>query len=402
MASDFFGNAGANAVGTLMVDYLVKPVDRRIRYMFRFHNIVENFRDQKRALTTAQTQLQEDVKEAKRQNHEIEKYVEDWLDEAEKVLGDVKSTVESRIQENQKCCNCCPNWCWRYQLSKKIDQKTEAITTLVNKTSKFDRIGHRANLPGIEFLSSNDLVASKSYTSAMNEIMKALRVDQLNMIGVWGIGGVGKTTLVKEVGREAKRLNIFDRVVMAEVSQTPDIGEIQNKIADFLGLDLKKRTVEGKAEELWLRLKSEKKILIILDDICKKISLESIGIPFGQHHKGCKVVFTTTKTQICNSMESQVMVSLDVLEEQEAWNLFKMNARIDNNASPDITKEAMEVARECKGLPLAVVTVAKALRGESVNGWKLACKKIKSGRLMEIENLQDEDKKVLNSILNSI
>jgi putative protein kinase ArgK-like GTPase of G3E family len=43
------------------------------------------------------------------------------------------------------------------------------------------------------------------------------------MIGLCGLGGVGKTTLVKEVGRRAKELQLFPEVLMATVSQNPKV-----------------------------------------------------------------------------------------------------------------------------------------------------------------------------------
>ncbi|KAK9025569.1 hypothetical protein V6N11_038432 [Hibiscus sabdariffa] len=400
MASQFFSSAGSNAVGTLMVDYLVKPIDRRIRYLFRFNQIVEDLRKKEKMLITSQTQLKEDVKEAKLQNREIEKDVEDWLTNAETVLQEAHN-LEIRIQENRKCFSCCPNLCWRYWLSKEMDEKNVSITQLVD-SSKFDRVGRRVSLPGIEFFTPKDLIASKSSVSALNEIMESLKDDAINMIGVWGMRGVGKTTLVHSVGNKAKESQLFDHVVMAVVSETPDIGKIQDKIADFLGLKLQKMTKEGKAAELWILLKSQKRVLIILDDICKELDLKDVGIPFGEDHRarGCKIIFTTRNKKVCDSMKCQSMIVLDVLDEQEAWSLLKLHARLEN-ASPAIVKVAMEVARGCRGLPLAIVTLGKVLRGKSVNGWKLASHKLKSSRLMDIEYLGEEDKKMLTCILNN-
>ncbi|XVF18478.1 hypothetical protein REPUB_Repub11eG0025000 [Reevesia pubescens] len=257
MATPFFPAAGPNVMATMMTDYLVKPVERRLRYLFRFHKIVQELRDQENKLTIEQTQLHQKVKEAKLQNQEIETYVEDWLKNAENVLNDVQS-LNGRIEENKKCFRWCPNWSWRYRLSKEIEKKTEDITQLVNN-SKFEIIGHRAPLPAIEFMPSKDFVVSKSSTAAFNKIMEALKDEKVNMIGVWGMGGVGKTTLVTEVGNKAKELQLFHKVIKAVLSQSPDIGKIQDKIADFLDLTFEKKTVEGKAEELWLRLEKEEK-----------------------------------------------------------------------------------------------------------------------------------------------
>ncbi|XVF18490.1 hypothetical protein REPUB_Repub11eG0026200 [Reevesia pubescens] len=79
------------------------------------------------------------------------------------------------------------------------------MSKLVDTSKLFDRVGHRATLPGIEFFSSKDLITSKSSTAIFSKTMEPLKDDEVNMIGVWGIGGVGKTTLVKEVDRVYNR-----------------------------------------------------------------------------------------------------------------------------------------------------------------------------------------------------
>ena len=52
------------------------------------------------------------------------------------------------------------------------------------------------------------------------------------------MGGVGKTTLVKEVGRITKDSKLFDEVLMASVSQTPKVIDIQNRMAEMLDLKI--------------------------------------------------------------------------------------------------------------------------------------------------------------------
>ncbi|TYH86527.1 hypothetical protein ES332_D01G049400v1 [Gossypium tomentosum] len=393
MAGAFFTGAASNAVGTLMVDYLVKPIDRRIRYLFRFHKLIEDLHQQQSKLKREQTRVEEDVKEAKLQiqTQVIEDYVDEWLKNVENALKDVQN-LDSRVEENKRCLRWCPNWCWRYQLGKEIEKKTVYISKLV-EDSHFERIGHPAELPGLEFFTSKDILASKSSTAAFNKIMEALKDGKVNMIGVWGMGGVGKTTLVKEVGKKTKELGCFRKVIEVVVSQKSIIENIQYKIADFLDLEFKKKTKEGRAEELRLRLKNEEKVLIILDDMWNEVHLKEIGIPLNENRKGCKIILTTRLMKVCESMECQVIIPIDVLDSEEAWALFRMKANLNERVSRDVLEEAEKVAKECKGLPVAIVTLAAALKKTKTReGWKVARKKLESSRLVEIGNIGEEEK----------
>ena len=95
----------------------------------------------------------------------------------------------------------------------------------------------------------------------------------MSMIGVWRMGGVGKTTLMKQVAKQAEEDKLFHKVVMAlNISQTPNIPEIQEKNARMLGLKFKAK--EDRAGRLRKMLKKEKKILVILDDIWENLSWE--------------------------------------------------------------------------------------------------------------------------------
>ena len=136
--------------------------------------------------------------------------------------------------------------------------------------------------------------------STLNQIMEALRNGDDNMIGVWGMGGVGKTTLVEQVAKHAKEQKLFDEVVMASVFQNSDLRKIQGQLADMLGLKFEESEWE-RAARLNEEIKKEKKILIILDDIWAQLDLEEVGIPFGDDYKGCKIVLTSINKHVLSN-----------------------------------------------------------------------------------------------------
>ncbi|KAJ4723679.1 putative Disease resistance protein family [Melia azedarach] len=171
------------------------------------------------------------------------------------------------------------------------------------------------------------------------------------MVGIYGMGGVGKTTLAKEVGKEVKQSNIFNTVVLATVSQTPNFKTIQGQIADSLSLRLEEESEDGRAKRLSIRLKNENKVLIILDDIWAKLDLTKMGILLDDgDQKSCKILLTTRREQVCNVMRCGSKISLNVLKEEEGLALLKRNAGIGDHDLPTLNalqKKVLENVRVC-------------------------------------------------------
>ncbi|KAG5255290.1 disease resistance protein [Salix suchowensis] len=381
------GSVGGSLVSKI-AELLEGPVKKQFRYMFCFDNFVQEFNDQVMSLALAFYGLQDAVDAAKRNAEEIEIDVNKWLEDAKNEMEGV-NRLENEKGKNGKCFTLCPKWIHQFKLSKALEKKTETLRKLEEKSKKFLKVSHKAPLQDIEFLPSKESTPSKSSKEAFEQIIKALKDDNVNMIGLYGMGGVGKTTLVKEVGRRARETHLFDEVLMATLSQNPNVMYIQDRMAESLGLHFDEKTTEGRANRLWKRLETEKKLLVILDDVWKEVNLKEIGIPFGDAHKGCKVLLTTRLRDICSYMECQTIVFLSILSENEAWALFKINAGLSDEDS-NLNTVAKKVARECQGLPIALVTVGRALRDKSTVEWEVASKQLKNSQFQHAELIGEQ------------
>ncbi|TYG71530.1 hypothetical protein ES288_D05G404100v1 [Gossypium darwinii] len=393
MGCGFCEAALSNTVGTLVVGCVVKPVGRQLDYVRRFHDNVAKLREKKRELADARDRLLHKIEDAKNRLLQIENDVQNLQSRADETLSDM-GTLEEEIQLNKRCLNWCPNWSWRYQLSKKAMKKIQDISELLDKFGQLGPVGYSAPtaLPTIDFLCSKEFVFSKSSETAFYQIIEALKDENINMIGLWGIGGVGKTTLAREVGSQAQKLKLFNKVVITVVSQKPNFERIQDQIAQYIGFDMKNEQGRRSEQELWLRLKNEPRILIIVDDIWESINLkEKIGIPIGDDHKGCKVLLTTRRQQVCQAMDCQNVVQLGCLNDDEAWTLFEKKAGLDDFSDDSIKILANQIVKKCGGLPIAIVPLGSALKGKTHHEWQAAYRRLKDRRLTEIEDVNEEN-----------
>ncbi|OMO55281.1 NB-ARC domain-containing protein [Corchorus olitorius] len=123
-----------------------------------------------------------------------------------------------------------------YQLCKKAVKEANSIAELLEKEDRFDRVSCRPAPEGMRMAMRpvKDYEEFESRRAAFDGVMNALKDDNLAIIGVYGMGGVGKTTLVKQVASQAKKEKVFETVVMAALTQNPNIPNVQNEIAEKL------------------------------------------------------------------------------------------------------------------------------------------------------------------------
>ncbi|KAK0599315.1 hypothetical protein LWI29_004194 [Acer saccharum] len=375
---------------TAIVEDVVKSTGRQVGYLFRFKSIIEYLKEEAESLRSAQDDMQHRVDRAIKDTDEIEKKVEKWLKDVTDVVADAED-LEKQTREKKTCLNgLCPNLIWRYQMARRAQKKISTMSKLKDDGDKFDNISHRTTLSGINVLTPKDFMLFESITNSFNLIIEALKDDKMNVVGLYGMGGVGKTNLAKAVVNKAKEEKIFNEVVMVAVSQTPNIRGIQGQIADQLNFKLQEESVEWRAERLYMRFKNEKKILIILDDIWEKIDLAIIGIPVDDRHKDCKIFLTTRQKQVCIDMGCQSRIPLDVLNEEEGLILFKRHSGLNDDQSPTMIKLAKEVVKECKGLPLAIVAIGSALKEQPIGEWETATQKLRKSKLMDVDIVDEK------------
>ncbi|KAK1433392.1 hypothetical protein QVD17_10302 [Tagetes erecta] len=172
--------------------------------------------------------------------------VQSWLAKTNALVTESDKFLRDEVDRNYSCASgSCPNLKLIHRSSREAKKKTMAVNELV-KGGKFDRVSHPARLPPIWANSSvsdgvfiQELDGFESRKAQLRLMMEALKDDSVNVIGVYGMGGIGKTTFVEEVAKQAYTHQLFDEMVMVVVSHKPNLRKLQGDLAEMLELNLK-------------------------------------------------------------------------------------------------------------------------------------------------------------------
>ncbi|GLT87866.1 hypothetical protein SLE2022_059230 [Rubroshorea leprosula] len=421
--SSFCQNAAANFVGNLFSG-IFTLITKPIILVIQCDNNVDYLKKKVAELKDKRETAEKYAQTAERGGEVIVPELRNWLttanncieaakklvpDAAEKLVADAADKLVADAEGNvkKKCFfGLCLNPKSRYQLSKKAKENSEDIVDLVDKARGFNLpLAHFPAPPKEVAAPVKDFEDFHSRKDVLERIMVALRSRSRSIIGLHGMPGMGKTMLAKEVKRKAEQDNLFDAVVMALVSRNADSNKIQVEIARGLGLDqlpngIKTQDAARRIEE---RLKKMKKVLIILDDIWRPgIDLKELGIPLRNEPKNieeslsreesadciegsssreeyadCKILLTSRDSIVLSDlMGSQQNFPLHQLKYEEAWELLERIVG-DRAERDDIHSAAIEIVRECGGLPLAITTMAKALKNKEPYEWMDAVRILK-------------------------
>ncbi|KAJ0810919.1 putative virus X resistance protein-like, coiled-coil [Helianthus annuus] len=203
---------------------------------------------------------------------------------------------------------------------------------------------------------------------------------EIRVYGIWGMGGMGKTTLAQLVYNHTSVDQYFDLKCWAYVSENFQVNEIIKKIIESVD---KSGCTLTQLDTLQASLRNKltgMKFLIVLDDVWaeenEKEKWEIISGTLSCGAEGSIVVMTTRSEKTCQMMAKvgELQHELGCLPEEDSWLLFKKHAFARGRVGDDICKLepiGREIVVKCKGLPLAVKTLGSLMWSKSSsNDWQ--------------------------------
>nr|XP_009774730.1 PREDICTED: putative late blight resistance protein homolog R1B-16 isoform X1 [Nicotiana sylvestris]XP_009774732.1 PREDICTED: putative late blight resistance protein homolog R1B-16 isoform X1 [Nicotiana sylvestris] len=209
------------------------------------------------------------------------------------------------------------------------------------------------------FLSTDDEVVG--FEKDAESIMKKLTggAKELDVISIYGMPGLGKTTLARKVYNNPSIVNYFDVKAWCSVSQAYN--------RRTLLLEIFKQATRDKSEikedvdiadKLQKTLKG-RRYLIVLDDIWEIDAWEDLGLCFPKGEDGSRVMVTTRIEEVAKHLQHRNdPYSLRFLTSEESWELLQKKVFRGESCPPNLLEAGLQVAEHCKGLPLVIVLIA--------------------------------------------
>ncbi|XP_047958511.1 probable disease resistance protein At4g27220 [Salvia hispanica] len=212
-------------------------------------------------------------------------------------------------------------------------------------------------------------MVGEAFNENLETISKLLESGEVSSIGVYGMGGVGKTTLAKHIHNRLLQ-HSQGRVIWVTVSQEFSVTILQDKIARFIGLDfVGEDDEELRAERLHTTFSRMKNSVLILDDVWENFDLSKVGCPISV--ECCRLIITTHSLEVCRQVFCQEVIQVEILHDDEAWELFNETLRNEIELDSSVEEIARSVAELCGGVPLGIVTMAASMRGETtIHTWR--------------------------------
>ncbi|KAJ3684198.1 hypothetical protein LUZ61_013362 [Rhynchospora tenuis] len=369
-------------VGSLLPWVATKVTDH-VAYPFKVDHNVKALELAHRELGALKKDVKAELINAERGNGAPTEQVKLWLEEVEVIEQEAAEICEKCRQLCRCIWNISPNLWLKYQISRSAAKKHAEVINLCEKRATVQVIIHMP--PPL----AQEMPSSSSISPYLKSALDCVNNDVHGIIGIWGMGGVGKTHLLKQINNELSRDCLSDFVVVF-VTCPKDCSQekVQNDIIDKLRLD-KNGSMEQKQSKIYNFLR-ERSFVLLLDDLWGRVDLDTIGIPNPRIIVGTckrKVVLTTRSTEVCGQMEVQKRIRVDVLNWDDAWSLFKEKVTEETiNADLLIQKHAEDVVKELGGLPLALITVGRAMHDKrDMYEWEQAIVLLKQARLNDVE-----------------
>ena len=233
----------------------------------------------------------------------------------------------------------------------------------------------------------------------------AVGLSDVRFIGIWAMGGMGKTTLARVVyhmiSREFEACSFINDV--RNVSEKDGLLPLQQKLISKI-LKETNLSIEDTYEGV-LVIKSRlrhKRIFLVLDDVNQLDQLKMLAGKHDWFGSGSRIVITTRDEHLLKTYEVDEIYEVKGLNDEDVVHLFCLNAFKKKNVPADYFKMSKNFLKYAGGVPLALEVLGSFLFGKSIIEWKSALERLKEfpdSKVLQVlqisfDGLHDSEKEI--------
>ncbi|KZV48734.1 hypothetical protein F511_26650 [Dorcoceras hygrometricum] len=202
---------------------------------------------------------------------------------------------------------------------------------------------------------------------------------RLQVVSVVGVGGSGKTTLVKKVFDDCAGRKNFHNHAWITVSESFKMEELLKDTIQQLYEQVKQPVPLELGTMASSRLKGmikdflrHRKFLLVFDDVWSAEAWEGIKHVLPDENQGSRVIITTRSRDTVENYS--YLFEMDPLSEEDSWILFCQKVFMGDSCPEHLVDICKNILRRCRGLPLAIVAISGVLSTKKVTDidqWKI-------------------------------
>ena len=359
-----------------------------------------------------------DAEEKQASDHRLNHWLgelKDVLNDAENVLDEFhcrvlqKEAMKRYGSTSKKVCHFFSSsnnpLAFRFEMANKIKGVRERVDDIADKKDKFNLAQgledgnitmHQRDMTHSFVHPSNVIARDEHKENIIRLLMHQDAGRNVSVIPIVGIGGLGKTTLAKLVYNDEVVVSHFQLRMWVCVSENFNVTRLIKEILKSAVGTIDENLSVDQLQVRLRKLLENEKFLLVLDDIWnedrnKWIELEDLLL---SGCNGSKIIVTTRNSFVATIMGTAPTYNLDGLIQENCFSLFVKLAfkEGDEKQYPNLLQIGREIVRKCKGVPLAVKTLAGLLYSKIDEGeWKYV-------RDNEIWNLEQKEGDILPAL----
>ncbi|XP_019164493.1 PREDICTED: putative late blight resistance protein homolog R1B-17 isoform X2 [Ipomoea nil] len=187
---------------------------------------------------------------------------------------------------------------------------------------------------------------------------------QLQVVSIVGMGGIGKTTLARNVYEDSSITSHFDKRAWVAISQEYDVEQILQCLIDCVNAEsndvLHERRNDNLTESLRKHLMGQR-YFIVMDDVWSSTAWDSVQRCFPDDNNGSRILLTSRLREVAEYASSgNSTINMPFLDANKSWNLF-CNVLGQTEFLSVFEQIGRDIVKKCNGLPLAITLVASLL-----------------------------------------